>query len=162
MPHVISSLFIIESMGRESKKNLVTFASLYCCRMKKGGALEIGSDINSLKLRIHELEKQLDDLKKTGDSAKKDSEVRNEDNSDLSLMFNITLNLLETVEKRKVLRKIIEGAIKLIGLDIGVLYMLNDGMLFLEASVPEIYTDYPREFRIAKLDNHLHIKNYFF
>jgi signal transduction histidine kinase len=79
------------------------------------------------------------------------------ENSDLSVLLKITLDLLETVEKRKVLQKIIEGAVHLIGLDTGALYFIEDENIILEVTFPPLPDDYPSEFRKALIDNHLHI-----
>jgi signal transduction histidine kinase len=78
-------------------------------------------------------------------------------NSDLSFLLKITLDLLETVEKRKVLQKIIEGAVHLVGLDTGALYLVEDENLILEVTSPPLPEDHPAEFRKASIENHHHI-----
>jgi K+-sensing histidine kinase KdpD len=79
-------------------------------------------------------------------------------NSDLSVLLKITLDLLETVEKRKVLQKIIEGAVQLVGLDTGALYLVDNENLILEVTFPPLPENYPAEFRKALIENHQHIK----
>lgn len=79
--------------------------------------------------------------------------------SDLRLLLEITVKLLETVEKRRMLEKILEGALQLIGLDTGAIYILKDDDLYLDVTLPPLTADFPDEFRKAKLENHLHIKN---
>ncbi|MGE5419925.1 MAG: ATP-binding protein [Chloroflexota bacterium] len=111
----------------------------------------------ALKARISELEKELSSLKNSGESIKKDGAVIKSDNSDLSALLDITVNLLETTEKRTALRKIIEGAIQLLGLDTGALYSLEGDELRIETTIPPLSDDYPDEFRRAKLQNHPHI-----
>jgi signal transduction histidine kinase len=78
--------------------------------------------------------------------------------SDLRVLLEITVKLLETVEKRKMLEKIMEGALQLIGLDTGAIYILRDDDLYLDVTLPPLAKNFPDEFRKAKLENHPHIK----
>lgn len=88
---------------------------------------------------------------------KEEEEAGKRDRLDLSLLLKITIDLLETIEKRRILQKIVEGAVQLIGLDTGALYSLNDESLLIEATSPPLPDDYPKEFRAARLKNHPHI-----
>jgi PAS domain S-box-containing protein len=77
---------------------------------------------------------------------------------DLTMLLEITIDLLETVEKKQVLRKIVEGAIGLTGLDSGAIYMIEGQHLYLEATVPPLPGNFPDEFRKAELSNHPHVQ----
>ncbi|HLN56638.1 MAG TPA: PAS domain S-box protein, partial [Bacteroidales bacterium] len=112
-------------------------------------------EINALKARISELEDRLESLKNPGD--RKEEDVVDRYSSDLSVLLGITMNLLETSDKREALQKIIEGAIQLIGLDTGALYSLEGDELHIETTIPSLAESYPDEFRKAKLKNHPHI-----
>lgn len=88
----------------------------------------------------------------------KEDEDQERNRLDLSTLLKITFTLLESPEKRKVLQKIVDGAVHLIGLDTGALYSIKDENLYLEASYPVIPKDFPEEFRKANLKNHNHIR----
>lgn len=88
---------------------------------------------------------------------KKEEDEQRRDNFDLSVLLKITIELLETSRKRKVLQKIIEGAVKIIGMDTGALYLINSENLTLEAALPEVPDDFPDAFRRDLLKNHPHI-----
>ncbi|MFH0843466.1 MAG: ATP-binding protein [Bacteroidota bacterium] len=79
-------------------------------------------------------------------------------NRDLAQLLQITMDLLETVERKEVLKRILEGAIRLIELDTGVFYFLKDDTLRLEVTVPPIPDNFPEEFRKANINCHPHIK----
>jgi len=89
---------------------------------------------------------------------RRESELNNRGTSDLQVLLDVTMKLLETVEKRKMLKKILEGALQLIGLDTGAIYILKDEDLYLEVTIPPLPEGFPNEFRKAKLENHNHIK----
>jgi hypothetical protein len=123
-----------------------------------------GNDVStSLEKRILQLETELGQLKQLNEilliekGSKPGSREIHLDNSDLSVLLKITLDLLETAEKRKVLQKIIEGAVHLVGLDTGALYLVEDEHLILEVTFPALPEDYPAEFRKALIENHQHI-----
>lgn len=107
-------------------------------------------DIISLKNRISQLETELDLLKKA-------EALKKKDHFDLSVLLKISIDSLETVEKRKVLQVILDGAVQLIGLDTGALYLINGDDIYNEASVPPLPENFPEEFKLAKLSNHAHI-----
>lgn len=88
---------------------------------------------------------------------KKKEEIAERYNSDLSGLLKISIELLETAGKRKVLQRIIESAVNIIGLDTGALYSIHDKKLVNEATVPPFPEDFPDEFRKARLSNHPHI-----
>jgi PAS domain S-box-containing protein len=89
---------------------------------------------------------------------KRSEKVIMRNNRDLSQLLQITMELLETVERKEVLKRILEGAIRLIELDTGVFYFLKDDTLRLEVTVPPIPDNFPEEFRKANLSNHPHIR----
>lgn len=78
--------------------------------------------------------------------------------SGLTSLLSITMDLLETIEKRKVLQKLIEAAVHFIGLDTGALYILDNDKLLLEAAEPPLPDNFPPEFRTALLKHHPHIE----
>lgn len=88
----------------------------------------------------------------------KDEEIKRRYAADSATLLEITMDLLETVQKRKAFQKIIEGAVRLIGLDSAALYILQDDDLVIEAAFPDLDENVPAEHRRAKLDNHPHIK----
>jgi PAS domain S-box-containing protein len=88
---------------------------------------------------------------------KKEEEARKRNRLDLSILLRITMNLLEADEKRKMLQKIVEGALQLIGLDTGAVYSLKGDTIIQESTWPPLPPDFPEEFRYAKLENHPHI-----
>jgi PAS domain S-box-containing protein len=88
---------------------------------------------------------------------KKREEMHWRNSSDMTSILSITMDLLETVEKRKALQKFIVSAVHLIGLDTGALYIIEDDKLILEAAEPPLPEGFPAEFRTALLKNHPHI-----
>jgi PAS domain S-box-containing protein len=89
---------------------------------------------------------------------KKEEDEKNRDKFDMSVLLRITIELLETSRKRKVLDKIIEGALSIIGLDTGAVYLVDGEKLTLETSLPPVPDDFPDAFRKSLLANHPHIK----
>lgn len=79
-------------------------------------------------------------------------------NENLSKLLSITLNLTQTLDKKTVLHRIVEGGIELTGLDSGAIYTVKGQELRLEATVPGLPANFPDEFRQAKLSDHPHIK----
>ena len=78
-------------------------------------------------------------------------------NQELAELLEITLGLLEKADKRIVLKKILEGANRLVGLDTGAIYSISADHLILESTIPPLPDDFPDEFRDALLLNHPHI-----
>ncbi len=77
---------------------------------------------------------------------------------DLSALLEISQTLTKTLDMEVVLQNIIDRATKLIGLDTGAIYLLDERNLFLGAACPPIPTNFPDEFRRARLEDHPHIK----
>jgi PAS domain S-box-containing protein len=88
---------------------------------------------------------------------KRKEEIHWRNSSDLTSLLSITMDLLETVEKREALQKFIRSAVHLTGLDTGALYLVDDDMLLLEAAEPPLPEEFPAEFKTALLRNHPHI-----
>lgn len=107
-------------------------------------------NIISLKSRISQLEKELDLLRKA-------EELKKKDHFDLSALLKLGLESLETIEKRKVLQLTLEGAVNLIGLDTGALYLIDEDNIYIEVTFPPLPEGFPEEFRLARLSNHPHI-----
>lgn len=78
-------------------------------------------------------------------------------NKDLAKLFSISVNLLESVEKKSVLERIVQSAVDLIEVDSGAIYLVNEEKLTLEATVPSLPEDFPDEFRKTNLSHHPHI-----
>ena len=78
-------------------------------------------------------------------------------NHELAVLLEITLSLLEKTDKKVVLKKILEGANRLVGLDTGAIYTIIEGNLILESTIPPLPEGFPDEFRKALVINHPHI-----
>jgi len=77
---------------------------------------------------------------------------------DLAKLLEISMELLETVDRKKVYEKIVRGTSGLIGMEAGAIYMIDGEELYLQAAHPPLPPDLPEEFRRAKLENHPHIR----
>jgi PAS domain S-box-containing protein len=72
----------------------------------------------------------------------------------LATLLEITMELLEKADRRNVLKNILEGAKRLVGLESGAIYSVADKTLLLESTIPPLTDDFPDEFRKAHLINH--------
>jgi hypothetical protein len=79
-------------------------------------------------------------------------------NQDLAKLFNISLHLLESVERRKVLQQIASSSAQFVGSDSSAIYIVKDQELFLEVTSPELPENFPEAYRKAMLNHHPHIK----
>lgn len=79
-------------------------------------------------------------------------------NKNLNSLLNISLKLLDSLDKTTVLQRIVESATELNAMDSGAIYSLRDNELFLDASTPPLPANMPNEFRKARLENHPYIK----
>lgn len=104
--------------------------------------------------RIKELEAENDRLKVMNQSMPESNGDTSITKDDSSTLLSITINLLEKVERSEVLQSIVEGGVRLLGLDSGVLYLIKGNKLHLEAVTPPLPEDSPAEMRIANLNNH--------
>ena len=78
-------------------------------------------------------------------------------NRDLAKMFEVSLGLLESLDKKSTLKTIVESASELLELDTGAIYLIDNDDLYLEVTTPPLPDNYPTELREAKLFNHSHI-----
>ena len=114
------------------------------------------SQIRLLKQKIRDLEKQLASSR----SGRSEKQIIKK-NLDLSMLFDISVQLLESLDKKIVLQRIVTNAASLAGTDTSAIYLINDNILILEATHPPLPEEFPDEFRKARLDNHPHIKAVF-
>ena len=91
------------------------------------------------------------------DRKKAENEIKDK-SRDLAKLLEISIELLETTDRRKVFEKIVRGVPGLIGVEAGAIYMVNGENLYLETSYPPLPTDMPEEIRKASLKNHPHIR----
>lgn len=75
----------------------------------------------------------------------------------LATLLEITMELLEKADRRLVLKNILEGAKRLVGLESGAIYSVTDSSILLESTIPPLPDNFPDEFRKALLINHPHI-----
>ncbi|MCX6335003.1 MAG: ATP-binding protein [Bacteroidia bacterium] len=87
---------------------------------------------------------------------KAEEEIRKK-NLSLALLLEIAKNILETLDRKKILKAIVESSIRLIGMDTAAIYSIKGDDLFLEATTPALPDDFPDEFRKARIENHPHI-----
>ena len=78
-------------------------------------------------------------------------------NKDLNKLFEISLNLLESLDKKTILKKFVYDMTNLMRLDSGSIYLLKENDLELDVTFPELPIDFPAEFRLAELEHHTHI-----
>ena len=72
-------------------------------------------------------------------------------------MFEVSLGLLESLDKKSTLKTIVESANELLEFDTGAIYSMDNDELYLEVTTPPLPDNYPTELREAKLFNHSHI-----
>ncbi len=77
---------------------------------------------------------------------------------DIAKLLEISMELLETVDRKKVFEKIVRGTPGLIGMESGAIYMIDGEEIYLQASYPPLPAEVPEIFRRAKLKNHPHIR----
>lgn len=77
---------------------------------------------------------------------------------DIAKLLEISMELLETVDRKKVFEKIVKGTPGLIGMESGAIYLIDGEEIYLQASYPPLPPDTPEIFRRAKLENHPHIR----
>ena len=77
---------------------------------------------------------------------------------ELSILLRVSSSLASTMELSEILQIAIESATNLLRLGTGAIYTLEGKTLLLGATTPPLPPQFPRELRIASLDDHLHIK----
>jgi signal transduction histidine kinase len=103
--------------------------------------------LQRLNQKIISLEKELAELQQ-----------RDDQNKDLSMLFDISMELLESLEKKILFQKIVDQAANLAATDTSAIYLVKDDLLYLEATSPRLPDEFPDEFRKARLKNHPHIR----
>lgn len=76
---------------------------------------------------------------------------------ELALLLEVSSSLASSLELAVVLQTAIEGAVEVLGMDMGVIYLLEDGSLYLRAGTPPLPSGMPEEHRRALLDDHPHL-----
>jgi len=72
-------------------------------------------------------------------------------------LLRVSEALASTRELQKVLQTAIDGAVEVLELDTGAIYLLDGESLFLGATSPQLEPDFPAEYRHAPLVDHPHI-----
>lgn len=72
----------------------------------------------------------------------------------LRLLLAIINDLSSTLDLQSVLQKAIEGAVELMGLQTGAIYLTNDDALYLGATTPPLPEDFPEHLRHASISDH--------
>lgn len=75
----------------------------------------------------------------------------------LSVLLDVGRSLASTLDLAAVLQTAVDGAVSVIGLQSGAIYLLEDDSLFLGATTPALPADFPRMLRRAPIAPHLHI-----
>jgi len=76
----------------------------------------------------------------------------------LASLLRNSQGLAATLNRDEVLQTAIEGAVNLSGVDSGAIYLLDEEMLYLEATTPPLPPEFPEELRHAPLADHPHIQ----
>lgn len=77
---------------------------------------------------------------------------------ELSTLLKVSSSLASTMELSEVLQIAIESVTDLLDLGTGAIYTLEDKTLMLGATTPSLPSEFPQELRIARLDDHPHVK----
>jgi len=78
--------------------------------------------------------------------------------NELSTMLSISSALASTLDLTEVLQIAIESAVEVVDLDTGAIYVLEGKNLYLGATTPPLPAQFPEELRLARLDDHPHLK----
>lgn len=76
---------------------------------------------------------------------------------ELSTLLKVSSSLASTLHLSEVLQIAIESATELLDLDTGAIYTLENGELYLGATIPPLPQHFPEELRLAKVSDHPHI-----
>ncbi|MRR13393.1 HD domain-containing protein, partial [bacterium] len=87
-----------------------------------------------------------------------DEAGRRLEHSHLSALLKVSLALSGTLDLREVLQEAVEGAVEVLELDSGAIYLLDGPYLVLGATTPALPAHVPNEARRAELANHPRIK----
>lgn len=80
------------------------------------------------------------------------------EHSHLSALLKVSLALSGTLDLREVLQEAVEGAVEVLELDSGAIYLLDGPYIVLGATTPALPADVPNEARRAELANHPRIR----
>ena len=78
--------------------------------------------------------------------------------SELSTLLKVSSSLTSSLELEEVLQIAIESATNLLGLDTDAIYLLENDVLYLGATTPPLPPQFPDELRLARLEDHPHIR----
>ncbi len=82
-------------------------------------------------------------------------------NRDYTMLLEMCKTLAESLELQKVLQISVDSITKLVGLDTAAIYLLEENILYLQATTPPLPSDFPEEMRSAPLVDHPHIQKAF-
>jgi GAF domain-containing protein len=77
---------------------------------------------------------------------------------ELSTLLKVSESLAVSLELDRVLQTAIESAVRVLRLDTGAIYLLDEEVLYLGAAAPPLPRNFPDEFRLASLGDHPHIR----
>jgi signal transduction histidine kinase/ActR/RegA family two-component response regulator len=93
----------------------------------------------------------ISDEKRTGELIRTKS-------SNLARLLEITLELLEKVDRKSLLSRVVQGVSGIQAMETGAIYLLSGDMLYLETANPDLPENFPEEFRRTEIHDHIHIK----
>ena len=76
---------------------------------------------------------------------------------DLSALLRVSLALAESLDLGVVLQTAVDAAVSVLGLDTGVIYLIEGDDLLLGAAAPVLPSDFPDSLRATPLAEHAHI-----
>ena len=76
----------------------------------------------------------------------------------LEKLFNLSLDLKDSLKSSATMQLIIDKSTHFVGMDTGAIYLIKEDKIYLNATTPNLQTDFPEEFKHDKLANHPHIK----
>lgn len=80
---------------------------------------------------------------------------------DLATLLKVSIALGSSLDLGTVLQTAVESAVEVLDLETGVIYTMDDDMLFMGATTPPLPPDFPRNLRIARLSDHLYVARAF-
>lgn len=78
--------------------------------------------------------------------------------NDIAVLLSVSMELAESLELDTVLQTAVYGAVEVLGLDTGAIYVLQEDELMLGATVPALPDEFPASLRRAALANHPHVR----
>jgi putative nucleotidyltransferase with HDIG domain len=77
---------------------------------------------------------------------------------DVALLLSVSMELAESLDLDTVLQTAVYGAVKVLGLDTGAIYLLQEDEIMLGATVPGLPDEFPASLRRAALADHPHVR----